>query len=163
MPIATFLGMMAAISIIFAEITKRYCALNPINLYFYSRPMLKRLVIIAGFILLMASGTVSATDNTAIQHFGVSATLGYIGESFLQQNTQLEIPARVYYAAALGSLPGLAKELSDPVFDSEDMAYNVAGALFGAWLGHHFNKYVFLGFERDDEANASAIGFKLKF
>ena len=125
--------------------------------------MLNRLIKFVAVMVLVVSGHAVAADNTSLQHFGVSATLGYISESFLQPNTQWEVPERVYAAAALASIPGLVKELSDPVFDTEDMAFNVAGALFGAWVGQHFNKYVFVGFERDDDMNASAIGFKLKF
>ena len=125
--------------------------------------MKKSLLLTLLSFLIVISPTAIAVDNTSVQHFGVSATFGYMAENFLVQNTAMDINERVLVATAMASLPGLVKELSDPVFDQEDMAFNVMGAFVGAMLGQYFNKYVVLGFERDESRNSNAIGFRLKF
>ena len=68
-------------------------------------------------------------------HFGVSAPLGAIGAGFAPKDAGTG--QRLLYGAAIGALPGLAKELADarrPGGDpsARDMAFNVLGAAVGA-------------------------------
>jgi putative lipoprotein len=68
-------------------------------------------------------------------HFGVSAPFGALGAAFAPKDAGTA--QRLFYGAVLGSLPGLAKEVSDfrrPDADAstKDMALNVLGAAFGA-------------------------------
>lgn len=68
-------------------------------------------------------------------HFGVSAPFGALGAALVPRDAGTG--PRLLYGAVLGSLPGLAKEVSDfrrPGADASprDMAFNVLGAAFGA-------------------------------
>lgn len=64
-------------------------------------------------------------------HFALSIPLGAVGYKSCGD--------RILCGAALGLLPGLAKEVADSQergnrFDAQDLAADAAGALLGAWL-----------------------------
>ena len=67
------------------------------------------------FILLIflsiSNNTVFSADNTLL-HFGVSSVFGAAGESFLHYKTNLKTSGRIILGTALGSIPGLVKELT---------------------------------------------------
>ena len=82
-----------------------------------------------------AVGTDSWTSPDKANHFAVSAPLGAFGASFAGPSASLGM--RVLYGTLIGSLPGLAKEFADTrnpnaTPSARDMAFNIAGAAFGA-------------------------------
>ena len=102
--------------------------------------------ILGAFILiigLLIPGRSFADDNVGL-HFGLSALFGAASESVLHYKTKLGTVERILYGTALGSIPGLAKELidsgqDDNHFSGTDMAADVAGALVGAVLANIIN------------------------
>ena len=108
---------------------------------------------LAAFLLtisLMIPAGSSADDNQGL-HFGLSAIFGAAGESFVHYKTQSGTAKRIIYGTALGSLPGLAKEVidgskEDNHFSGEDMAANVAGAFVGSVIANIVNNRIQLSF-----------------
>jgi uncharacterized protein YfiM (DUF2279 family) len=102
------------------------------------------------FILLIflsiSNNTVFAVDDTLL-HFGVSSVFGAAGESFLHYKTNLKTSGRILLGTALGSLPGLVKELIDSTekgnyFSGTDLAADIAGAFIGALLANIVNNTI---------------------
>jgi hypothetical protein len=72
-------------------------------------------------------------------HAGISSLFGAAGETFFHYKTDLEAPGRVLLGTVVGSLPGLAKELTDDRFSGTDMAADVGGAFIGALIANIVN------------------------
>jgi uncharacterized protein YfiM (DUF2279 family) len=77
------------------------------------------------------------TGPDKVKHFGMSAPLGMVGSAMVPR--EAPFAQRVLYGTLLGSLPGLAKELSDmgrpgATASMKDMTFNVLGAALGASL-----------------------------
>jgi len=102
------------------------------------------------FILLIflsiSNNTVFSADNTLL-HFGVSSVFGAAAESFLHYKTNLKTPGRIIMGTALGSIPGLVKELIDSTkkgnhFSGTDLAADIAGAFIGALVANIVNNKI---------------------
>jgi VanZ family protein len=70
-------------------------------------------------------------------HFGMSAPLGMLGASVAEKLGYTGKTERLVVGAALGMMPGLAKEWADrynprATASVKDMAFNVLGAMLGA-------------------------------
>lgn len=96
----------------------------------------------AGALLAPAAASAQSADpwfgQDKVKHFGMSAPLGMMGSAMIPQRASAT--ERILYGTLLGSLPGLAKELSDlgrpgSTASMKDMAFNVLGAALGASLG----------------------------
>lgn len=81
--------------------------------------------------------TAVADDNFGL-HFGLSAAFGYVGEDLIHDKVDSDAK-RVIYGTALGSILGLAKELTDQEFSEADMAANIAGAFVGSYFALKVN------------------------
>ncbi|MGC2061966.1 MAG: hypothetical protein WA610_03245 [Thermodesulfovibrionales bacterium] len=89
-----------------------------------------------------------AESNDAALHAGLSSLFGAAGETYFHYHTDLEAPGRVLFGTLVGSLPGLAKELTDSRFSGSDMAADVAGALLGALVANFVNNRLKVSVER---------------
>jgi putative lipoprotein len=122
---------------------------------------------VTGFIiaiLLMLPAVSFAEDNEAL-HFGLSAIFGAAGESFVHYHTQSGTAERIVYGTLLGSLPGLAKELSDgsqgdDSFSGSDMAANVAGALVGSVIANLVNDRIQVSINPERETVSLALLYR---
>ena len=107
----------------------------------------------------------SWTGQDKVKHFGVSAPMGLLGAKFAGPTASTA--ERVMYGALIGSLPGIAKELTDlrtpgATPSMKDMAFNVAGAAIGALMGDSccmIRPYT----TRGDKVDGIAIDFKINF
>jgi len=82
-----------------------------------------------------------------IKHFGISMLFGAAGESCLHYATDLEGNKRVLFGTALGTLPGLFKELIDSTeegnrFSGGDLAADILGSFCGALLSNVINNKI---------------------
>lgn len=101
-------------------------------------------IVIAGMIILLAfAGSASALDLSQSDkkaHMVVSALFGSISDIIVFNTAETFGPAeRIALATAMGTFPGLLKEIADNAeegnkFDGEDMVANVIGAFAGAFV-----------------------------
>lgn len=82
-----------------------------------------------------------AIEQDKLFHFNYSVILGSAGYS---------ISDSILVGTAIGTLPGLGKELydaskDDNKFSKEDFAYDIAGAFVGAVISKYLTEYVFGG------------------
>jgi uncharacterized protein YfiM (DUF2279 family) len=96
-------------------------------------------LLLAGAAMLGASAAGAQSTDSWVgtdkaMHLGLSAPFGMFGATFA--GAEASTATRLAYGTLIGSLPGLAKELSDmrgrgdP--SARDMAFNVLGAALGA-------------------------------
>lgn len=109
---------------------------------------------------LACSSSYAVDDKTL--HFGLSALFGAGAETILHYNSDLHDVGRVAAGTALGTLPGLAKEIadsqeSDNEFSQGDMVANVAGAFTGAFLGNLVNNAIQVRVETDGKRQVSLL------
>ena len=100
--------------------------------------------------LLFLSSPVNAEDN-ALLHLGLSTGLGFAAESFIHNKVDTD-GKRIAYGTALGSLPGLVKELSDDKFSDSDMAANVAGAFIGSYFATRVNRNLVANIQKQNDS-----------
>lgn len=96
-------------------------------------------------------------------HMALSAPFGAAGASLAGANAGLL--ERVFHGAAIGALPGLAKELTDlrtsgSVASFKDMAFNVAGAALGALLA---DCCLVRAYTRGDRIDGVGIAYRIEF
>lgn len=112
---------------------------------------------------LVSSSTLFAAENDKIKHFGFSSIFGYGGETLIHDIQTLSDTEKVIYGTVIGSVPGLIKELTDDKYDSEDMAYNVAGAFAGSLLSNYLNNNVFVAFEHNSKRKSNKVLVSFKY
>ena len=91
---------------------------------------------IAGIGTASAAAMVSSLDKDKKQHFAISVALGAASEYGLRQ---LNIASdsrweRIFLAAGIGLIPGIAKEMTDSKFDKQDLLADAIGSFTGAVL-----------------------------
>ena len=102
------------------------------------------------FLLCIPSSTFAVdTDSNSALHFGYSLVFGVFGETLLHYNFDMSNSSMIVYATLIGSIPGLAKEVSDSSddenhFSGSDMAFNVAGAFTGSLISNYMNNTFFV-------------------
>jgi len=114
-------------------------------------------MVLVGF---SCANSFAVDDKTA--HFGLSALFGASAETVLHYRTGVETVERVALATLLGSVPGLAKEISDSQqdgneFSGRDLAADVAGAFSGAFLSNLFNNAIQVRIESGDGKRLSVV------
>ncbi|MGB1226981.1 MAG: hypothetical protein ACPG9K_03745 [Poseidonibacter sp.] len=115
-------------------------------------------------VTVLSTLSLSAADSNSIKHFGFSAVFGLASETILHKNyQQFDDIEKISYATAIGSLPGLAKELTDNEFSNEDMAFNVLGALSGALFSNYLNNNTSIFIAHNNEEKSSQIKLAYKF
>lgn len=92
--------------------------------------------------LLTVDGVGAADDK--VLHFLISGVCGAGGETVLHYKTEMGTAGRIILATAVGSLPGLVKEIRDSgesgnEFGAGDMTADVLGAFTGALLSSKIN------------------------
>ena len=88
-----------------------------------------------------------SAKNDKLKHFGVSILFGAAGESCLHNATDLKEDKRVLFGTALGTLPGLIKEVVDSTkegnrFKGSDLAADILGSFCGALLSNMVNNKI---------------------
>ncbi|MFC2156721.1 hypothetical protein ACFLT9_02670 [Acidobacteriota bacterium] len=111
----------------------------------YIRVLIIRGPIVVLVIFLLCTPLSAANDK--LRHFGVSSLFGAAGESILHYTTDLNDFGLIGYGTALGTLPGLIKEVIDSThennrFDMGDLAADIAGALIGALIANLINNAI---------------------
>ena len=120
--------------------------------------------LIKSFVLLLLLAKLGfAEDSNSAKHFGFSAIFGYASESYIHNKYDLNDYEKVGYSTIIGSLPGLAKELTDTKYDGEDMAFNVAGAFAGSLLSNYLNNTVFISFDETNGEKKVKIASRFVF
>lgn len=114
-------------------------------------------------LLLISSTSLFSADSNSIKHFGFSGIFGYAGETIIHDYESLSQTEKVIYGTAIGSIPGLTKELTDKKFDNEDMAFNIAGALAGSLLSNYLNNNVFVTVEHNSQRKSNKLLVSMKF
>lgn len=112
---------------------------------------------------ILVSSTSLFADNDKAKHFGFSALFGYGAETLIHDTATFTDTEKVLYGTALGSVPGLVKELSDDEFDNKDMAYNVAGAFAGSLFSNYLNNNVFVAFEHNSKKKSNKVLLSFKY
>jgi hypothetical protein len=105
-------------------------------------------VIIVLISVLLTPVSCFADDSNFALHAGISSLFGAAAETYFHYKTDLEAPSRVLLGAAVGSLPGLGKELTDDEFSGTDMAADVCGAFLGALIANVVNTRLKVNVER---------------
>ena len=103
--------------------------------------------VIVVLICFAVSPTHISAEGDKIKHFGISLLFGAAGESYLHYATDLEGDKRVFFGTALGTLPGLFKELIDSTregnrFSGGDLAADILGSFSGALLSNTVNNRI---------------------
>jgi uncharacterized protein YfiM (DUF2279 family) len=123
------------------------------------------------FILLIflsiSNNTVFSADNTLL-HIGVSSVFGAAGESFLHYKTNLKTSGRIILGTALGSIPGLVKELIDSTkkgnhFSGTDLAADIAGAFIGALAANIVNNKIQIKIKKTKHDKTVALSLSFQF
>ncbi|APW65341.1 MULTISPECIES: hypothetical protein [Arcobacteraceae] len=115
-------------------------------------------------ISVLSAISLNAADSNSIKHFGFSAIFGLASETILHKNyQQFDDIETISYATAIGSLPGLAKELTDDEFSNEDMVFNVLGALSGAVFSNYLNNNTSIFIAHNKEEKSSQVKLAYKF
>jgi len=101
-------------------------------------------------------------------HFGISSVFGAASESYLHYKTKLKPPERIILGTALGSVPGLAKEIIDSTkkgdyFSGGDMAADIAGSFAGAVIGNFVNNIIQVKVEKKKGEKKTAISLTYRF
>ena len=99
------------------------------------------------FLCFVVSPAHLSSKEDKIKHFGISILFGAAGESCLHYATDLEGNKRVLFGTALGTLPGLFKELIDSTeegnrFSGGDLAADILGSFCGALLSNAINNKI---------------------
>ena len=102
------------------------------------------------------------------QHFGFSLLFGAIGESFFHYSTDWKDISLIGWGAAVGTLPGLAKEILDSMeennhFSGLDLAADFAGAFCGALLGNLFNNMIEIDIRTESDKHLFAVSLRITF
>lgn len=115
-------------------------------------------------IALLSTISLNAADSNSVKHFGFSAIFGVASETILHKNyQQFDDIEKISYATVIGSLPGLAKELTDDKFSGEDMTFNFLGALSGAIFSNYLNNNTSVFVSHNKEKKAAQINLAYKF
>jgi len=123
-----------------------------------------KLIKILRILALLSTISLSAADSNSIKHFGFSTIFGLASETILHKNYQeFDDIEMISYATAIGSLPGLAKELTDNEFSNEDMVFNVLGALTGAVFSNYLNNNTDIFIVHKSQEKSSQIKLAYKF
>lgn len=103
-----------------------------------------------------------------LKHFGISSIFGAASETYLHYKTNLKASERIILGTALGTLPGLVKELIDSTkrenhFSGSDLAMDVAGAFVGAMVGNFLNNIIQVKIKKENDKRAFTISFSYEF
>ncbi|MGA1824462.1 MAG: hypothetical protein ACMUIP_07330 [bacterium] len=89
------------------------------------------------------------------KHFLVSFPFGYAADTYLYRHTDLKTPHRIFWATAIGTIPGLLKEIKDEFttsyytyFNKDDLAADAVGALAGAIVSSGINRVMHITIKR---------------
>lgn len=127
------------------------------------------LICILSFLIIISTvnKNASAADDRLL-HFGISSVFGAASESYLHYKTKLKTSERIILGTALGSVPGLAKEIIDSTkkdnrFSGGDMAADMAGAFVGALIGNFINNMIQVKIEKKKDEKKIAISLTCRF
>lgn len=110
-------------------------------------------------LLMPATSFAASTDGL---HLGLSAVFGAASETVLHYKTDINDAGRITLGTVLGSLPGLAKEISDGTeednhFSGRQMAIDVAGAFVGAVIADLINNKIQMRIETNTKSTVISL------
>jgi len=117
--------------------------------------------------LLLVCRTSYAGHDKAL-HYGLSAITGYIAETTLHKKFDSDTK-RIIYGTALGTLPGLIKEIIDAndtsnngsgFFNGDDLLADIAGAFTGALIANKVNKNLLATIQKKGDAYGVALRYQ---
>jgi len=121
----------------------------------------KKIIISLG---LFSSITLNAADSNSIKHYGFSALFGFASETIVHNEyTHLDDFDKIALGTAIGSVPGLFKELTDDHFSTSDMAFDIAGAFTGAIFSNYLNNNTSIFVTHNKKKEATKIHLSYNF
>lgn len=122
----------------------------------------KKAVILSLFLTIFPPSLYATNDKTL--HFGFSAVAGYLAETTLHKQLNSE-NKRIVYSTALGTVPGLIKEMIDSneegnEFSGDDMLANIAGAFTGAFIASKVNNQLFTTLQKHEDGYSVALLYR---
>ncbi len=116
----------------------------------------------AALIILLLMPATSFAASTDGLHFGLSTVFGAASESVLHYKTDINDAGRITLGTVIGSLPGLAKEVSDSTEDNDyfsgrQMAIDVAGAFVGAVIADLINNKIQMRIETNKKSTLISL------
>lgn len=131
---------------------------------------MKKIIIIAVifFICFAFSPKHLSAENDKIKHFGISILFGAAGESYLHYSTELKGNTRVLFGTALGTLPGLFKEIVDSTknsnrFSGGDLIADILGSFCGAFLSNTINNKIQVNINLNNKKNIWIFSLSCSF
>ena len=122
---------------------------------------LKKVIVSLG---IFSSVALNAADSNSIKHYGYSALFGFGAETIVHnQYTHLDDFDKIALGTAIGTIPGLFKELTDDHFSTSDMAFDIAGALSGAVFSNYLNNNTSIFVSHDKKKDATKIHLAYNF
>lgn len=113
---------------------------------------------------LFSTVALNAADNNSLKHYGISVLLGGAAETVIhKQYMQWDDVDKVAAATAIGTIPGLAKELTDDHFSTSDLAFDVAGALTGAILSNYLNNNTTIFVSKEEKEVVTRVQYTQSF
>lgn len=122
--------------------------------------ILKSKILLLALFFLIPVSSFAGDDKNFGLHFGLSAILGGVSESLIHHNTDLEAKKRIIYGTAIGTFPGLVKEISDSNISETDMAGNVLGAFVGAIVANYINERLLMSINKQGDKTSVFLSFK---
>jgi uncharacterized protein YfiM (DUF2279 family) len=125
---------------------------------------LKTLTVIM-LLLIPVSSFAGGNGGDDVLHFGLSAVFGAGSETYLHHNTSLSTTEKIIAGTAIGSIPGLMKEIydenqEDNYFSSSDMIANVAGSFVGTVIAAYVNNKLMVNVSKQGEKTKISILYK---
>jgi uncharacterized protein YfiM (DUF2279 family) len=123
------------------------------------------LLMLLTFVIGVGPSSSSAEENLGTaKHFAISAGVGGISETVLHYTTELSAVKRIAIGTAIGSVPGLVKELQDGGsknngFGRRDMAADIAGALAGSALASFVNSKIHVRIQKKRDVTKVSLLF----
>lgn len=118
-----------------------------------------KILLLVLFVLIPVSSFAQDDKNFGL-HFGFSAVFGGGAESVIHHNTDMDVAKRVVYGTAIGTIPGLAKELTDSKISGTDLVADVSGAFVGSIVANYVNERVLMSINKQEDKTSVFLSFK---
>jgi hypothetical protein len=86
----------------------------------------------------------SFADDNFDQHFTLSMLMGAIGETVVHNRETLNVPMKILVGAAIGTVPGIIKEIGDSTndnnyFSETQVLYDAMGSAVGSLIAYKYH------------------------
>ncbi len=122
---------------------------------------IKKSILILG---LSSFISLNAADTNSGKHFVLSAAFGFTAETIIHKEYyQYDDFDKIALGTLLGTIPGLAKELTDDKFSTSDLAFDIAGSLSGAILSNYVNNNTSIFISHNHEKEQTKLNLAFNF